>query len=101
MLPRRPRRVLQQRHQPPQPLRPLQLQRRQRRRPPAQRHVFVKSTAASAALRGCVPRCCSPHPRWRKPLWAEEVCAGCACQQSTAGICVRPLWSDLLNKRKL
>ncbi|KAF8277614.1 putative mucin TcMUCII, partial [Trypanosoma cruzi] len=48
----------------------LRLQRRQVRRPPAHRHVFVKSTAASAALRGCVPRCCSPHPRWRTPLWA-------------------------------
>ncbi|ESS55846.1 putative mucin TcMUCII [Trypanosoma cruzi Dm28c] len=51
----------------------LQLQRRQPPRPPAHRHVFAKSTAASAALRGCVPRCCSPHPRWRTPLWAEEV----------------------------
>ncbi|ESS55031.1 hypothetical protein TCDM_13524 [Trypanosoma cruzi Dm28c] len=65
----------------------LRLQRRQPRRPPAHRHVFAKSTAASAALRGCVPRCCSPHPRWRTPLLAEEVHAGCACQHSTAGIC--------------
>ncbi|ESS61916.1 mucin TcMUC [Trypanosoma cruzi Dm28c] len=85
-----PRRPLQ----PPQPLRPprllrlrhqvLRLQRRQVRRPPAHRHVFAESTAASAALRGCVPRCCSPHPRWRTPLWAEGVYAGCACQHSTA-----------------
>ncbi|ESS55799.1 hypothetical protein TCDM_12709 [Trypanosoma cruzi Dm28c] len=52
----------------------LRLQRRQPRRPPAHRHVFAKSTAASAALRGCVPRWCSPYPRWRTPLWAEEVC---------------------------
>ncbi|ESS61299.1 hypothetical protein TCDM_11115 [Trypanosoma cruzi Dm28c] len=95
--PRRP----PQRHQvpPPRPLRQwhqaLQLQRRQPRRPPAHRHVFAKSTAASAALRGCVPRCCSPHPRWRTPLWAEQLYAGCACQHSTAGICARPLWSDV------
>ncbi|ESS60584.1 hypothetical protein TCDM_11883 [Trypanosoma cruzi Dm28c] len=68
---------------------------RQPRRPPAHRHVFSKLTAASAALRGCVPRCCSPYPRWRTPLWAEEVHAGCACQHSTAGICARPLWSDV------
>ncbi|ESS64441.1 mucin TcMUCII [Trypanosoma cruzi Dm28c] len=72
----RPR--LRQRHQ------VLRAQRRQPRRPPAHRHVCAKSTAASAALRGCVPRCCLPHPRWRTPLWAEEVCAGCACQHSTA-----------------
>ncbi|PBJ73391.1 mucin TcMUCII [Trypanosoma cruzi cruzi] len=71
----------------------LRLQRRQPRRPPAHRHVFAKLTAPSAALRGCVPRCCLPHPRWRTPLWAEEVCAGCACQHSR-GI-VRPLWSDV------
>ncbi|ESS60601.1 putative mucin TcMUCII [Trypanosoma cruzi Dm28c] len=71
----------------PQQHQALRLQRRQPRRPPAHRHVFVKSTAASAALRGCVPRCCLPYPRWRTPLWAEEVCAGCACQHSTAGIC--------------
>ncbi|ESS62901.1 putative mucin TcMUCII [Trypanosoma cruzi Dm28c] len=84
-----------QRHQvpPPRPLRQrhqalLRLQRRQPRRPPAHLQVFAKSTAASAALRGCVPRCCSPYPRWRTPLWAEEVCAGCACQHSTAGIFV-------------
>ncbi|ESS62906.1 putative mucin TcMUCII [Trypanosoma cruzi Dm28c] len=70
-------------------LRPQRRQLLQRRRPPTHRHVFVESTAASAALRGCVPRCCSPHPRWRTPLWAEEVYAGCACQQSTAWICVR------------
>ncbi|KAF8306177.1 putative mucin TcMUCII, partial [Trypanosoma cruzi] len=48
----------------------LRPQRRQPRRPPAHRHVFAKSTAASAALRGCVPHCCLPHPRWRTPLWA-------------------------------
>ncbi|KAF5219579.1 hypothetical protein ECC02_007415 [Trypanosoma cruzi] len=72
--PRRP--PLRQRHQ------VLRLQRRQIRRPPAHRHVFAKLTAASAALRGCVPRCCLPHPRWRTPLWAEEVHAGCACQHS-------------------
>ncbi|KAF5217250.1 hypothetical protein ECC02_009892 [Trypanosoma cruzi] len=99
MLPRRPRR-LQQRHQlRPPPLRQrhqvLRLQRRQLRRPRAHRHVFVKWTAASEALRGCVPRCCSPYPRWRTPLWAEEVCAGCACQHSTVGICARLLWSDV------
>ncbi|KAF8278716.1 putative mucin TcMUCI [Trypanosoma cruzi] len=41
---------LQHRHQ------VLRLQRRQLQRPPAHRHVFAKSTAASAALRGCVPR---------------------------------------------
>ncbi|KAF5214682.1 hypothetical protein ECC02_012702 [Trypanosoma cruzi] len=88
LLPRQPR-PLQQRHQPRRPRPPLrqrhqvlQLQRRQIRRPPAHRQVFAKSTAASAALRGCVPRCCLPHPRWRTPLWAEEVCAGCACQHS-------------------
>ncbi|KAF5217256.1 hypothetical protein ECC02_009900 [Trypanosoma cruzi] len=96
MLPR-PRRI-PQRHQ-PRPLQHrhqvLQLQRHQPRRPPAHRHVFVKPTTASAALRGCVPRCCSPYPRWRTPLWAEEVHAGCACQHSTTGICARPLWSDL------
>ncbi|KAF5214913.1 hypothetical protein ECC02_012441 [Trypanosoma cruzi] len=93
---RRPR----QRHQPrPPPLRQrhqaLRLQRRQLCRPPAHRHVFAKSTAASAALRGCVPRWCSPHPRWRTPLWAEEVCAGCACQHPTAGfvrVCCGPLY---------
>ncbi|KAF5220144.1 hypothetical protein ECC02_006819 [Trypanosoma cruzi] len=73
----------------------LQLQRRQPRRPPAYRHVFAKSTAVSAALRGCVPRCCSPHPRWRTPLWAEEVYAGCACQHLVTGICARLLWSDV------
>ncbi|ESS55255.1 hypothetical protein TCDM_13289 [Trypanosoma cruzi Dm28c] len=84
---------LQHRHQ------ALRLQRRQLCRPPAHRHVFAKSTAASAALRGCVPRWCSPHPRWRTPLWAEEVCAGCACQHSTAGICARVLLPDVLNKR--
>ncbi|KAF8298268.1 mucin, putative, partial [Trypanosoma cruzi] len=66
---------LQHRHQPrPPPLQHrhqvLRLQRRQLQRPPAHRHVFAKSTAASAALRGCVPRCCSLHPRWRTPLWA-------------------------------
>ncbi|KAF5222524.1 hypothetical protein ECC02_004329 [Trypanosoma cruzi] len=98
ILPRRPRRRLQQWHQ-PRPLRRRhqvrRLQRRQLRRPPAHRHVFAKSTAASAALRGCVPRWCSPHPRWRTPLWAEEVYAGSACQHSTTGICVRPLWSDV------
>ncbi|KAF5219830.1 hypothetical protein ECC02_007155 [Trypanosoma cruzi] len=77
--PRRPRPPLRQRHQ------VLRLKRRQLRRPPVHRQVFAKSTAASAALRGCVPRWCSPHPRWRTPLWAEEVCAGCACQHSTAG----------------
>ncbi|ESS63277.1 hypothetical protein TCDM_08929 [Trypanosoma cruzi Dm28c] len=77
----------------------LRRQRRQLCRPPAHRHVFAKLTAASAALRGCVPRWCLPHPRWRTPLWAEEVCAGCACQHSTAGICARVLLSDLLNKR--
>ncbi|ESS60794.1 hypothetical protein TCDM_11660 [Trypanosoma cruzi Dm28c] len=93
ILPREPPRQLQQRHQPPPP--PLQLQKHQTPRSPAHRHVFVKSTAASAALRGCVPRCCLPHPRWRTPLWVEEVFAGCACQQSTAGICARPLWSDV------
>ncbi|ESS63189.1 putative mucin TcMUCII [Trypanosoma cruzi Dm28c] len=87
MLPRRPRRPLQRRQPPPQPLRPLHLQRRQLRRLQGHRHVFVKSTAASASLRGCVPRCCPPYPRWRTPLWAEEVHAGCACQHSTAGIC--------------
>ncbi|KAF8284493.1 putative mucin TcMUCII, partial [Trypanosoma cruzi] len=73
MLPRRPRRPLQQRHQPPplrpRPLRP-RLQKRQLRRPPAHLHVFVKSTAVSGALRGFVLRCCSPHLRWRTPLWA-------------------------------
>ncbi|RNE96580.1 putative mucin TcMUCII, partial [Trypanosoma cruzi] len=37
----------------------------------AHRHAFAKSTAASAALRGCVPRCCSPYPRWRTPLWSD------------------------------
>ncbi|EKF37641.1 mucin TcMUCII, putative [Trypanosoma cruzi marinkellei] len=63
-----PRRPLRQRHQ------VLRLQRRQPRRPPAHRHVFPKWTAASAAPRGCVPRCCSPYPRWRTPLWAEELC---------------------------
>ncbi|ESS62824.1 hypothetical protein TCDM_09482 [Trypanosoma cruzi Dm28c] len=64
--PRRP----PQRHQvpPPRPLRQrhqalLRPQGRQPRRPPTHRHVFAKSTAASAALRGCVPRCCSPYPR--------------------------------------
>ncbi|KAF5213736.1 hypothetical protein ECC02_013725 [Trypanosoma cruzi] len=101
ILPRRPRRRLQQRHQlrQPPPLRQrhqvLRLQRRQLCRPPAHRHVFAKSTAASAALRGCVPRWCSPHPRWRTPLWAEEVCAGCACQHPTAGfvrVCCGPLY---------
>ncbi|ESS60440.1 hypothetical protein TCDM_12035 [Trypanosoma cruzi Dm28c] len=113
--PRRPRRPPQQRHQPRPPppqhrhQRPrlplhqrhqaLRLQRRRLCRPPTHRHVFAKSTAASAALRGCVPRWCSPHPRWRTPLWTEEVCAGCACQHSTAGICVRVLLPDLLNKR--
>ncbi|ESS55040.1 mucin TcMUCII [Trypanosoma cruzi Dm28c] len=78
------RRRLRQRHQ------LLRLQRRQPPppRPPAHRHVFAKLTAASAAPRGCVSRCCSPHPRWRTPLWAEEVYAGCACQHSTAWIFV-------------
>ncbi|RNC51339.1 mucin TcMUCII [Trypanosoma cruzi] len=69
----RPRRPQPQRHQPP-PRR--KLQRRQLLRPPAHRHVFAKLTAASAALRGCVPRCCLPYPRWRTPLWAEEVYCG-------------------------
>ncbi|PBJ68069.1 mucin TcMUCII [Trypanosoma cruzi cruzi] len=78
---------LQHRHQ------ALRLQRRQLCRPPTHRHVFAKSTAASAALRGCVPRWCLPHPRWRTPLWAEEVSAGCACQHSTAGIFARVLLS--------
>ncbi|ESS62677.1 hypothetical protein TCDM_09639 [Trypanosoma cruzi Dm28c] len=87
--PQRPR--LQQRHQLIRP----GIQRRQPRRPPAHRHVFAKSTAASAALRGCVPRWCSPYPRWRTPLWAEEVHAGCVCQHSTAGKCVCLLWSDV------
>ncbi|KAF5214431.1 putative mucin TcMUCII [Trypanosoma cruzi] len=99
-------RRLRQRHQQPQPpLRQrhqaLRRQRRQlRRRPPAHRHVFAKSTAASAALRGCVPRWCSPHPRWRTPLWAEEVCADCACQHSTAGfvrVCCGPLYKIIEN----
>ncbi|ESS62417.1 hypothetical protein TCDM_09912 [Trypanosoma cruzi Dm28c] len=114
VLPRRPQRPrqrhqprpppLQRRHQPrPPPLQhrhqALRLQRRQLCRPPTHRHVFAKSTAASAALRGCVPRWCLPHPRWRTPLWAEEVCAGCAFQHSTAGIFVRVLLSYLLNKR--
>ncbi|PBJ71333.1 mucin TcMUCII [Trypanosoma cruzi cruzi] len=57
ILPRRLRRRIQQGHQ-------LRLQRRQPRRPPpAHRHVFANSKAASAALRGCVPRCCLPYPR--------------------------------------
>ncbi|PBJ76315.1 mucin TcMUCII [Trypanosoma cruzi cruzi] len=56
ILPRRLRRRLQQWHQ-------LRLQRRQRQRPPAHRHVFANSKAASAALRGCLPRCCLPYPR--------------------------------------
>ncbi|ESS62199.1 hypothetical protein TCDM_10170 [Trypanosoma cruzi Dm28c] len=114
LLPRRPRRRPQQNHQlrPRRPqqnhqIRPpllhshqaLRLQRRQLCRPPMHRHVFVKSTAASAALRGCVPRCCLLHPRWRTPLWAKEVCAGCACQHSTAGICACVLLPDVLNKR--
>ncbi|EKF31140.1 mucin TcMUCII, putative [Trypanosoma cruzi marinkellei] len=81
LLPRRPRQ-LQQRHQ-----RRLRPQRRQLRQPLAHRHVLAKSTAASAALRGCVPRCCTPHPHWRTPLCAEELCAGCACQHS-ATVCV-------------
>ncbi|RNC37967.1 putative mucin TcMUCII [Trypanosoma cruzi] len=89
IIPRRPLRRPQQRHQPRPILQQrhqvLRLLRRQLCRPPAHRHVLAKSTAASAALRGCVPRWCSPHPRWRTPLWAEEVCAGCACQHSTAG----------------
>ncbi|KAF5219389.1 putative mucin TcMUCII [Trypanosoma cruzi] len=105
LLPRRP----QQRHQPRRPRRlpppqrhqVLRLQRRQPRRPPAHRHVCAKWTAASAALRGCVPRCCSPYPRWRTPLWAEEVYAGCACQHSTTGICARPLWSDVNKYEKI
>ncbi|PWU84586.1 putative mucin TcMUCII [Trypanosoma cruzi] len=84
---------LQHRHQ------ALRLQRHQLCRPPTHRHVFAKSTAASAALRGCLSRWCSPHPCWRTPLWAEEVCAGCACQHSTAGICARVLLPDVLNKR--
>ncbi|KAF8303809.1 putative mucin TcMUCII, partial [Trypanosoma cruzi] len=62
--PRQPRLPLRHRHQ------VLRLQKHQLRRPPAHRHVFAKSMAASAALRGCVPRCCSSHPRWRTPLWA-------------------------------
>ncbi|KAF5218343.1 hypothetical protein ECC02_008714 [Trypanosoma cruzi] len=102
ILPRRQRRRPPQHRHQPRPRPPLRrrhqvrrLQRRQLRRPPAHRHVCAKSTAASAALRGCVPRCCSPHPRWRTPLWAEEVYAGCACQHSTTGICVRVLWSDV------
>ncbi|KAF5213645.1 hypothetical protein ECC02_013820 [Trypanosoma cruzi] len=105
ILPRRQRR-LQQRHQqrPPLPLRQrhqvLRLQRRQLRLPPAHRHVFAKSTAASAALRGCVPRWCSPHPRWRTPLWAEEVCAGCACQHPTAGF-VRACCGSLYKIREI
>ncbi|PWV15290.1 putative mucin TcMUCII [Trypanosoma cruzi] len=78
----------------------LRLQRRQPPRPPTHRRVFAKLTAASAALRGCVPRCCSPYPRWRTTLWTEGVCAGCACQHSTAGICARVLWPDVINKRK-
>ncbi|PBJ76782.1 mucin TcMUCII [Trypanosoma cruzi cruzi] len=76
-----PSTTLQHRHQ------ALRLQRRQLCRPPTHRHVFAKSTAASAALRGCVPRWCSLHPRWRTPLWAEEVCAGCACQHSPRDLC--------------
>ncbi|PWV01210.1 putative mucin TcMUCII [Trypanosoma cruzi] len=73
----------------------LRLQRRQIRRPPVRRQVFAELTAASAALRGRVPRCFSPHPRWRTPLWAEEVCAGCACQHSATGTCARLPWSDV------
>ncbi|KAF8280840.1 putative mucin TcMUCI, partial [Trypanosoma cruzi] len=37
---------------------------------PVRRQAFAELTAASAALRGCVPRCFSLHPRWRTPLWA-------------------------------
>ncbi|ESS54916.1 hypothetical protein TCDM_13657 [Trypanosoma cruzi Dm28c] len=88
------RRQLRQRHQ------VLRVQRRQLQRPPAHRHFFAKSTAVSAALRGCVPHCCSFWLRWLTPLWAEELCAGCACQHPTAETCVRPLWSDVLNKIK-
>ncbi|PBJ78073.1 mucin TcMUCII [Trypanosoma cruzi cruzi] len=82
-------RPLRQRHQ------ALRLQRRQIRRPPVRRQVFAELTAASAALRGRVPRCFSPHPRWRTPLWAEEVCAGCACEHSATGTCVLLPWSDV------
>ncbi|ESS55728.1 hypothetical protein TCDM_12781 [Trypanosoma cruzi Dm28c] len=57
------------------------------RRPPAHRHVFAKSTAAAAALRGCVPRCCLPHPRWCTPLWAEEVCAPCVPALNRVDLC--------------
>ncbi|RNE96872.1 mucin TcMUCII [Trypanosoma cruzi] len=96
-------RPLRQRHRRP-PLRQrhqvLRAQRRQPPRLPAHRHAFVKSTAASAALRGCVPRCCSPYPRWCTPLWTEDVYANRAFQHSTAGICARILWSDVYYNRK-
>ncbi|KAF5218105.1 hypothetical protein ECC02_008970 [Trypanosoma cruzi] len=76
---RPPRQLLRQRRQPLR-LQPL-------RRPPAHRHVFAKSTAASAALRGCVPRCCSPHPRWRAPLWAERERGLCVPALSHGDMC--------------
>ncbi|KAF8286820.1 hypothetical protein TcBrA4_0023610 [Trypanosoma cruzi] len=41
-----------------------------------------------------VPRCCSPASA-RVHRRAEEVCAGCACQHSATGTCVRLLWSDV------
>ncbi|PBJ78618.1 mucin TcMUCII [Trypanosoma cruzi cruzi] len=64
-----------------------QIRRRQSRRPPAHRHVSAKSTAASAALRGCVSRCCSPHPRWRAPLWAKRERGLCVPALSHGDMC--------------
>ncbi|ESS60426.1 putative mucin TcMUCII [Trypanosoma cruzi Dm28c] len=76
--------LLRQKHQLPPPLR---LRRRQLQRPPVHRHFFAKSTAASAALRGCVPHCCSPYPRWLTPLWAEEVCGLCVPAPDRGDLC--------------
>ncbi|PBJ68774.1 mucin TcMUCII [Trypanosoma cruzi cruzi] len=55
-------------------------------------HSSLREVDGSLSISAWVcARRCSPYPRWRTPLWAKEVYAGCACQHSTAGICARPL----------